>query len=229
MRSALSRLVVVLCVVCGLSGPAAAENAPKAMANALIEALKEDSRTWIFNRLDYDSIGTPVVVDRQGNRTTVRVTYTFSNGKPGWVEGRFIGNKLDCLRFHDYADVCRPAREGPPMPSADSLSWYPMSDVNGQRGCLEEAKGDVTSAVYKDGRRVTRDIQTSDYELYIRNVCRQPATYEILAGPNGLLGGGRMTRITLPGGQMHKWHCYNNIGKNAFGMRISQLAYCSRA
>lgn len=42
--------------------------------------------------------------------TLVTGRYTFNGGQSGWVEGKFSGNSLVCLRYWDFPANCRPVK-----------------------------------------------------------------------------------------------------------------------
>jgi hypothetical protein len=75
-----------------------------------------DSLGWVTNRYDPDSMSNVTVLARSPDGAPLRLrgNYTYNNGFSGWVEAEFADGKLNCLRFHDFADTCRPLRQ--PIP-----------------------------------------------------------------------------------------------------------------
>lgn len=73
----------------------------------------EDSKVWAMNRYDARSMRDVTVLDVDPNGAATRITgnYTYNSGQKGWVVAEIDAGKLRCLRYWDFANVCRPQHD----------------------------------------------------------------------------------------------------------------------
>ena len=110
--------------------------APPISAVAYFDSLiAEDAAGWVMNRYDRGSMRNMRVVDTaNGGRTkTVYGEYSYNGGRNGWVKARFVGTRLECLEFWDFAGQCRPLGHSPShelsLGLAGALAQGIMSDA----------------------------------------------------------------------------------------------------
>lgn len=71
----------------------------------------EDARSWFMNRYDRGSATVRDVWEStSGLDVTLTVDYTYNGGSRGWVEIETYDGRVKCLRFHDFANTCRPPK-----------------------------------------------------------------------------------------------------------------------
>lgn len=218
---------------CSLATVVWAEAAPKALSDALAAALREDSRTWIFNRLDSNSIQAAQIVSRANGQVTIRTTYTQNGGRPAWVQGRFSGSRLICVEFHDAGGNCRQvityAQVHGSQPSgATSIRYAPMADSTGSRACLQWGLEGGSATTYRTerGDHVRTD-RHSEIKV-IKNTCNRTLSYDLNVGSTSTWGGSRPTRFSIGPNQSHRYVCYFTKGQTAMGNTIEIQTNCTR-
>jgi hypothetical protein len=91
--------------------PVASEESIK-YANLLDRLVAQDSKSWAANQYNRGSMRNVTVVrSSDGKSRIIKGDYTFNNREQGWVEARFVGNRLSCLHYWDRSD-CRSIGEG---------------------------------------------------------------------------------------------------------------------
>lgn len=68
----------------------------------VVWALEQDSGSWGWNRLDYDSYG--ALEEQSGYNAgdhVFRMTYTYNGGLPGWTEVYILNGGVQGIRYHD--------------------------------------------------------------------------------------------------------------------------------
>lgn len=83
----------------------------------LDKIVSEDSQTWMVNQYIPGSMRNATIVSQSsdGTEIAVRGFYNYTYGKnnlEGWVEARFDGSRLNCIRYHDRPDDCRQVGQG---------------------------------------------------------------------------------------------------------------------
>ena len=73
--------------------------------------ISNDARSWFLNRYDRGSATVRNVWESpSGLDVTLTVDYTYNGGRQGWVEIQVYDGRVRCLRYHDFANNCRPER-----------------------------------------------------------------------------------------------------------------------
>ena len=114
-------------------------------ARLLDRLVAEDFRSWAMNQYDPGSMGYVSIEQSSNGVKIVKGYYSYSHGKRGWVEAKFVNDRLSCLHYWDRTDCRAPgegagkqmkraaaeaARNPRPAPSASSESSSP-----GMLGC----------------------------------------------------------------------------------------------
>lgn len=80
------------------------------IADRLDAIVTLDAQKWMFNKYEAGSIQGVQTITGGPTATnwTVRATYRYNGGMPGWVKAKVSGGSFACLEFHDFAGECRP-------------------------------------------------------------------------------------------------------------------------
>lgn len=212
---------------------AALPAASAAQARLLAEAVRQDSGAWLVNEFDAGSMVNVRVAGRDGAATTLRGEYTFNGGRPGWVEARVTGGRIECLDYWDMsgcAPVRTPGERATSPGAAVTGEGRPAVDTSGSRDCLRYYDlGGSSRDVYRSqgdgvltrGGDYGGSVRTGGRFAY-RNICRRSAEYRID------VGWGEQRSFTIEAGAEHRWRCHYQTGENLLGMATSQRASCVR-
>lgn len=72
--------------------------------------IRQDSRSWFFNRYDYNSATldkSSIWQSPSGIKVTYKVNYTYNGGRSGWAELTFNDGEFVCIRYWDFPSDCR--------------------------------------------------------------------------------------------------------------------------
>ena len=203
-------------------------------------AITDDSSFWAWNRLDQGSVSN--VMRGPANAAgayVVQGDYTYNGGSRGWARVMIAGGQVSCIAFHDDPGGCRDVRRpsaggassGGSSAGGSRSSWYNGArwrNVESGQGCVEFASETDFTRI-ENGHRVTVGGYTSNEQRAYRNKCQRAATYSVTLGPNGWLGGGASTTVTIQPGQIHEYACPYRVSTNILGDRVSTFDYCRRA
>ncbi|WP_347986030.1 tetratricopeptide repeat protein [Methylomonas sp. AM2-LC] len=85
----------------------------KMLTKLLNEVLTDDSKSWVLNHYDHDSVSNAKILagSLASGTYQVRGDYNYNSGKSGWFMVSVEHNKEHCLTYFDFPGVCRKPRD----------------------------------------------------------------------------------------------------------------------
>lgn len=94
---------------------AAASSTKSDLDQKLDEVIATDSRSWVLNRYNVGSARNGQIIDQNlaTGRFIVYGEYTYNSSSRGWIKVVFDGDRVNCVKYHDFRGTCRSLGNNP--------------------------------------------------------------------------------------------------------------------